>query len=321
MRLKQKIVLWIEGYLFYPTPLGQLISALLLPLTLIYCLIKFVQKSLAKTRYYGIKVVSIGNLLVGGTGKTPFTITLANKFPNSAVVLRGYKRQSKGLYIISKMGTILQNVQISGDEAYEYALSCPQSIVIVSEDRVKGILKAKELGASIVFLDDGYSKRDILKLDILLRPKDEPTNLFCLPSGGYKEPKIEYLNAHIVAREDEDFVRKTSYSFYDTNSKIFTKVDNLPADVVFVTGISKPTRVLEFLPQGINCEFFEDHYNFLPSDIENICKKYNTTNIIVTKKDFVKLIGFERSFFIINLDVTITNSKILDEVEQYKNLN
>lgn len=242
MRFKQKLIFWIEEYLFYPTPFQQLISALLLPLTVIYCFIKFVQKSSVTTYDVGIKVVSIGNLILGGTGKTPFTIALSKHFQNNAIVLRGYKRNSKGLYVVSDRRNILQSQDISGDEAYEYALSCPDSIVIVSEDRAKGILKAKELGATVVFLDDGFSKREILKFDILLRPKNEPTNLFCLPSGGYKEPKIEYLNAHIVAREEVDYTRHTSFTFYNVANKTFVKTDTLPDNLVLVSAISKPQR-------------------------------------------------------------------------------
>lgn len=316
MRFKQKLILWIEEYLFYPTPLQQLLSALLLPLTVIYCFIKFVQKSSAKTYDFGIKVVSIGNLILGGTGKTPFTIALSKSFPNNAIVLRGYKRKSKGLYVVSDKGHILQSQEISGDEAYEYALSCPDSIVIVSEDRAKGVLKAKELGAKVVFLDDGFSKREILKFDILLRPKNEPTNLFCLPSGGYKEPKIEYLNADIVAREDVDYKRHTSFSFYDAQKKSFVKVDKLPDSLVLVSAISKPQRLFEFLPQGINHEFFEDHYDFAKEDIVQILSKYDTNNIIVTKKDFVKLQKFDIDLYVIDLEVEI-NMDIIGQVSEY----
>ncbi|QOG12648.1 tetraacyldisaccharide 4'-kinase [Arcobacter sp. FWKO B] len=316
MGLKQKLALWVEEYLFYPTPLQQIISALLLPFTLIYCLIKFVNKSLKNPKYYGIKVVSIGNLLVGGTGKTPFTIALTKYFPNSAVVLRGYKRKSKGLIVVSRNGEILVNVDKSGDEAMLLAQKCTDAIIIVSEDRVKGILKAKELGASVVFLDDGYSKTDLYKFDILLRPKNEPTNIFCLPSGGYKEPKIEYFNADITAMEDKDFQRTVSYSYYDSAQEKFTTIDVLPKEIVFVSGISKPKRVLEFLPSDIKYEFFEDHYDFTQKDIEDIVEKYGTQNLIVTQKDFVKLKRFGISLYIIDLEIKI-NQEIIDKVGEY----
>lgn len=320
MRVKQKLVLWLEEYLFFPTPLGQIISALLLPLTLIYCLVKFISKISAKPKYLGIKVVSVGNLILGGTGKTPFIISLVKEYKKSAIVLRGYKRNSSGLKVVSQNGTILETVDVSGDEAMLLALKCPNSIVIVSEDRKDGILKAKELGADIVFLDDGYSKRDILKLDIVLRPKKEPTNVFCLPSGGYKEPKIEYLNAHIVACEDIDYKRNISFSFYNHLTKEFKNIEKLPNDIVFVSGISKPKRVLEFLPNNIAYEFFEDHHKFSMVEILNIEKKYDTKNMLVTHKDLVKLLDFDYSFYVINLDIVICDD-ILSKVKEYYQIN
>lgn len=316
MKFKQKLVLWIENYLFYPNGIQQLISALLLPLTLVYCVIKFAIKSMTSPKYFGIRVVSIGNLLIGGTGKTPFIIALSKHFPNNAIVLRGYKRKSTGMYVISNNGEILENIDISGDEAMLLAQKCPQSIIIVSEDRAKGILKAKELGAKVVFLDDGYSKRDIEKLDIVLRPKNEPTNLFCLPSGGYKEPKIEYLSADIVALEDKDYIRNISFSFYHSKHKQFSVIENLPNDIVLVSAISKPQRLFEFLPLGIKHEFFEDHYDFTKEDILEIQEKYNTTNLIVTQKDFVKLQRFGIDLYVIDLEVKI-NMEIVDKVGEY----
>ncbi len=80
--------------------------------------------------------------------------------------------------------------------------------VIVSEDRVLGIKKAKELGSKVIFLDDGFSKYNIKKFDILLKPKDEPTNNFCIPSGAYREPKSFYKKANLVLKEGIDFKRE-----------------------------------------------------------------------------------------------------------------
>ncbi|MEA1914161.1 MAG: tetraacyldisaccharide 4'-kinase, partial [Campylobacterota bacterium] len=204
---KKNLIPWVEEYLFFPTPLQQLISALLLPLTLLYCLIVSTKRILAKKKYFGIPVIGIGNLLVGGTGKTPVTIALAKDKKNVAVVLRGYGRQSKGLIAVSNKGKILTNVQQSGDEAMLLALSLPNAIVIVSQKREEGIVKAKELGAKLVFLDDGFSQYGIEKYDILVRPQEEPSNIFCLPSGGYREPKIMYGIANQVLLEGKDFNR------------------------------------------------------------------------------------------------------------------
>ncbi|MDC0932694.1 tetraacyldisaccharide 4'-kinase, partial [Arcobacteraceae bacterium] len=205
------LVKWIEKYLFFPTPFQRIISLLFLPLTFLYCIVTTFKRTTKKPQYFGIPVISIGNLLIGGTGKTPVTIALAQEYEHAAIVLRGYGRISKGLYVISLKGKILEEVTISGDEAMLLSRSLPNATVIVSEDRVNAILKAKELGAKVIFLDDGYGKHEILKYDLLLRPKVEPTNIFCLPSGGYRDSKMMYSFADCVLKEDIDFTRKVSF--------------------------------------------------------------------------------------------------------------
>ena len=68
---------WIEQYAFFPNPLQRLIGVLFFPLTVLYCIVTTYKRVSAKPKYYGIPVISIGNLLVGGTGKTPVAIALA----------------------------------------------------------------------------------------------------------------------------------------------------------------------------------------------------------------------------------------------------
>jgi tetraacyldisaccharide 4'-kinase len=113
---------FIENYLFYPKNILQkLLSFFLLPFTLLYCIIVYF-KFPKKYKDKQIPIISIGNIIVGGSGKTPFTIALANKLENVAVVLRGYGRKSKGCIVVSKNGEILENVKVSGDEAQEIAI-------------------------------------------------------------------------------------------------------------------------------------------------------------------------------------------------------
>ena len=84
---------------------------------------------------FGIKIVGVGNLNVGGSGKTPLVTALASKYDDVAIILRGYGRNSKGLYVVKDKNTILEDVSISGDEAMIYAQKLKSAIVIVSEDR------------------------------------------------------------------------------------------------------------------------------------------------------------------------------------------
>lgn len=308
------MILWVEDYLFFPSLFQRLISVLLLPLTLIYNLYLIIKRLRSKAIYFDIPIISIGNLIVGGSGKTPLVIYLAKNKKNVAVVLRGYGRESKGLYIISKNGKILENIKTSGDEAMLLAKSLPNATIIVSEDRKKGIIKAKELGSKLVFLDDGFSKYDIAKFDILLRPKIEPTNLLCLPSGGYREPKIMYSTADLVLREGVDFKRVVTYK---KNGQV---ISVLPQKLILLTAISKAKRLLEFLPKGTKLVVFEDHHNFTQEEINDVFNKNKNYDIITTGKDLVKLEKFNiKDIYLMDLDLELSNKISLESLDNYIN--
>ena len=291
-----------EQYLFRPSLGGLLISYLLFPLSLIYCFIAWLRFKLVSEKDYDIAVVSIGNLVVGGSGKTPFTIAVAKKFENSAVVLRGYKRKSSGLYVISNGGKIFEDVSVSGDEAMLYAKSLPNSIVIVSEDRVDGIKKAKELGASIVFLDDGYGKHFIKKLDFILH--SETKNSFCLPSGPYRE-KLWRAKDAVVLKEDNEYFR--SVTILNSSNKM-----------ILITAISKPWRLDRWLPNNvIEKKYFPDHYMFEKSEVSELFKKSGATSILTTQKDAVKLENFNLPLSIMELDIEVS-ADIISLIKTYK---
>jgi tetraacyldisaccharide 4'-kinase len=250
--------------------------------------------------YVGIPVISIGNLIVGGSGKTPLTIALAKEKDNVCIVLRGYGRASKGLYIVSLNGEIKVDVNTSGDEAMLLAKSLPNASVIVCENRKEAILKAKEIGSKIIFLDDGFSKYDIEKFNILIRPAKEPTNVFCLPSGGYREPKVMYTEANAVFNENIDFKRVVTFKLNE-----ITK-EKLDENIICLTAISKPDRLLEYLPKNIVCKTFIDHYQFTKEDIDTILKDYKDYTIVTTAKDLVKLKKFKiDNIILMDLEVEI----------------
>jgi len=309
--LKQKLYLWIEDYLFFPNTLQQIIAYLLLPFTFIYMLIILLKRTFAKELDFGIPVISIGNIIVGGSGKTPIAIKLASSYENSCVILRGYGRASKGLYVISNNGNILEDISISGDEAMLLSKSLPKSSVIVSEDRIKAIKKAKELGCKIVFLDDGFSKYNIKKFNIILRPKIEPTNFYCLPSGGYREPKGLYFYADIELKEGRDFNRIISI-------KKDGKTVELNGKVIVLTAISKPKRLLEFLPKNTELLSYPDHHTFTSIEIEEIKEKYKKYKIIITGKDLVKLEAFNiKNLYLMDLDIEIDKNVDFSIMKEY----
>ena len=273
-------------------------------------LIILTKRAMAKPIEFGLPIISVGNIIVGGSGKTPITIKLASRYEKACIILRGYGRASKGLYLVSLNGKILEDVKISGDEAMLLANSLPKATIIVSEDRIKAILKAKELGCKIIFLDDGFSKYQISKFNILLRPKDEPTNIFCLPSGGYREPKGFYAQADIELLEGSDFKRVISI-------KKDGIISELPSKTLLITAISKPKRLLEFLPKNIKMISFPDHYDFTREDISKIQEEYKDYSFITTGKDFVKLEKFNlKNLYLMDLEIKIdekVNFSLMDE--------
>jgi tetraacyldisaccharide 4'-kinase len=276
-------------------------------------LIILIKRAMAKEIEFAIPIISVGNIIVGGSGKTPVTIKLASNYENACVILRGYGRDSKGLFVVSLNGKILQDVKTSGDEAMLLANSLPKATIIVSENRIRAILKAKELGCKIIFLDDGFSKYKIAKFNILLRPKDEPTNIFCLPSGGYREPKGFYAQANIELVEGKDFKRVISI-------KKDGKICELPTKTILLTAISKPKRLLEFLPENTEMISFADHYTFTKDDILKIEKEYKDYAIITTGKDFVKLKEFDiKNLYLMDLDIEISSNVDFTLMDEYIN--
>ena len=77
----------------------------------------YLRFKLQKPQDFGVKIISIGNLNVGGSGKTPLVTTLASRYKNVAIILRGYGRESRGLYVVKNRDDILCDVSVSGDEA------------------------------------------------------------------------------------------------------------------------------------------------------------------------------------------------------------
>ena len=300
--MQHALYFWVERYLFNPNFSQKILSFLLLPLSALYCLIMIVKRKTAKTKHFGIPIISIGNLIVGGSGKTPVTITLAKRYKDVFIILRGYKRDSNGLIMISDKGEILRDVKISGDEAMLYATSLANASVIVSEDRVQAIKKAKDLGAKVIFLDDGFSKSHIQKLDILIQPQLPHANSFCLPSGPYRERKSLY-HTYFTIQEDKDFKRHV-------------KIENPSEKMVLITAISKPERLNAFIPKEIPKVTFPDHHPFTKASLEAIMMKYQATSILTTQKDAVKMQTFGLTLSILTLDIMIEEN-ILTDVDTF----
>lgn len=290
--MKRSLVFWVEAYFYNPNLFQKLLSFVLLPLSWLYCFVMYVRFKSKIPQDFGIKIVSVGNLTVGGSGKTPLVTAFANACEKPAIILRGYGRESRGMVVVKNAKKILCDVKRSGDEAMIYATKLPNAIVIVSEERKIAIEKAKELGCKIVFLDDAYSKHDILKRDILIDV--ETKNNFCLPSGPYRERLWKGKKA-VVLHENVDFFREV-------------KLVNATPRMTLVTAIARPQRLNAYLPDVVNKHYFPDHYSFTKEELERILQEDQATSLVVTLKDYVKIQSFGLPLSLLDLEVKVTQS-------------
>ncbi len=242
-----------------------------------------------KEHSFGIPIIGVGNLNVGGSGKTPLITAIASHYKNAAIILRGYGRESKGLIIVKDKDDVLCDVKMSGDEAMIYAHKLPNAIVIVSEDRKIAIQKAKEMGAELIFLDDAYSKHDIKKLDFLI--DIETPNNFCLPSGPYRERLYKSKNATIL-KEEKDFTRVVTLK---------DRCDKMS----LLTAIARPQRLDKYLSDVVSKNYFEDHHLFTKEELEEVLERDGSDSLLVTYKDFVKVSSFGLPLSLLDLDMEV----------------
>ena len=289
--MKKSLVFWVEEYFYNPNLLQRLISTLLLPLSWFYCFIMWLRFKSKIAEDFGVKIISVGNLSVGGSGKTPLVTALASNYEDVAVILRGYGRNSHGLHIVKDKQNILCNVDISGDEAMIYARKLSNAVVIVSEDRKEGIRKAKEMGVKIIFLDDAYSKHDIKKLDILIEVNSK--NSSCLPSGAFRE-RLWAKKSAVVLQDGVDFKRVVS-------------LKEATEKMSLLTAIARPQRLDEYLPEVVSKNYFEDHHSFVKSELEDVLKNDKSDSLLVTYKDFVKVESFGLPLSLLDLEVDVSD--------------
>ncbi len=310
--MDKKLSSFIENYFFYPTILHKLISLLLLPISLIYYIIALLRKKLTSRKNFDIKIISIGNLVSGGSGKTPFSIALikyleSKYYKDIYVILRGYKRESSGLIQVSLYGKILCDVKSSGDEAMLIALQTKASI-IVSEKREVAIEYAKKNKAKVIILDDAY-RFNFDKFDILLEPKITPYFNFVLPSGYYRFPISFYKQCDLHLKEDIEYKRNVYINHMEV-----TKGN---VSYILATAIANPARLELYLPDNIAYRYYlPDHAEFDCNKLLQLLKTYNATHILMTQKDYVKCDGFKLPFAILELSIQI-DSKVLNDIEIY----
>ena len=302
---------------------------LLYPLSLVYGGVTairnfFFDKNIFKSTRFDIPVISIGNLAVGGTGKTPHTeylISLLQKNHKIAVLSRGYKRQTKGFIFTDSLAT----TEDVGDEPFQIYSKFPDIVVAVDEKRVHGIQELLKLcpDLDIILLDDAFQHRHVnAGFSILLT---DYSNLymqdFLLPSGRLRESKKGAARADVIIvtkcpkdisiQEMQNIAKQIkplehqsvffSIFEYDGLIPVFNSQDTEAStdNILVVSGIVSPQPMIDYLKKSyknIQHLSFPDHHDFTEKDILNIYKKYNEPNIgnkiiVVTEKDAARLIS------------------------------
>lgn len=325
---------FLDNYFYAPNTLQKLLCFVLLPFSLVYLCIASFKRKLGNLHIFGggmdfgVPLISVGNIIAGGSGKTPFIIYLAEKLTQRydkkiCVISRGYGRKSRGLVWVAKEGKICATVQNAGDEPYLIAktLVDKKIYVLVSKDRIRGIKEAIKEGAEIILLDDAF-RFGFSKFDILLRPHKEPYFRFCLPSGLYREWANIYNsyqslqnntlpNQHfkkgVVLKDGLDFAR-------------IVKVQNPSEKMLLLSAIANPSRLDSYLQdyaKNIVCKItLKDHATFDKEKIQQWLESYGATSILTTQKDEVKLESFGLPLSIMKLHLEV-DKRALDIIIDY----
>jgi tetraacyldisaccharide 4'-kinase len=305
---------------------------LLIPVSIIYGLIILLRNWLYDKNYinsatFNFPIICVGNLAVGGTGKTPMTEYLVRLLKNNlktATLSRGYKRKTIGFAIASEMTTALE----IGDEPMQFHHKFPDVTIAVGEERLEAIpqLLHEKPGTEVIILDDAFQHRAVnAGLNIILTDyKNLYTRDLMLPAGDLRDVKLSAKRADIivitkckpdlsVAERNElieeidpwekqvvFFTRITYGAAYHlfNKSTIDIKQDT---DILLICGIANPKPLKEFLTAKVNTYDmlrYPDHHIFDISDLEDIqyqFKKITSVNkiILTTEKDAVRLEKFE----------------------------
>ena len=326
---------------------------LLFPLTLIYGFFVSIRNilfdyNLLRSREFDMPVISVGNITVGGTGKTPhieYLVSLLKTQFNVATLSRGYKRKTKGFIIASDNSSAKE----IGDEPKQIKTKFPDITVAVDADRVHGIKKIiKKTNSTVILLDDAFQHRFVKPgLSILLIDYNKPIyNDWVLPYGRLRESRHEHKRANIIIiTKSPDEVNPLEKRLMTKNLKIFpyqelyfTKIkynDLKPVynnkisislsdcktenySFLLLTGIanSKPLEIfLSDFSKSIHHISFSDHHAFSKNNLEKILYEFNKIQndkkiIITTEKDAIRLQELKNIDFFTTLPVFYIPIKI-----------
>ncbi|HSU28884.1 MAG TPA: tetraacyldisaccharide 4'-kinase, partial [Chitinophagaceae bacterium] len=284
-------------------------------------------KKLLRSVSFGLPVIGIGNLSVGGTGKSPMAEYLAGMLKNKfriAILSRGYKRKTRGYSLAHERSTALE----IGDEPMQFHLKFPEIPIAVGEKRVEAIpqLLHDHPGTEAILLDDAFQHRRIKAgLDILLTDRGNLfTRDFYLPTGDLRDQKRSYRRADMI------IVTKCSPSLNEIEKEKITKEITLLSnqslffstieyeepyhirtgqknqihegmEVLLVTGIANPKPLKSWVEEKSKVYYqlsFPDHHVFRIDDLRDIKNRFEQIRaenkiILTTEKDGVRLLKFK----------------------------
>ncbi len=282
-------------------------------------------RGIMQSREFPLPTICIGNITVGGTGKTPHTeyiISLLGKRYRTAMLSRGYGRKSKGY----AKGTATASMEEIGDEPFQIKNKFPHIAVAVCEKRATGIerIMAEEKETEVILLDDAYQHRHVKAgMNILLIDSSRPVWQDCvLPFGRLRESMAGVRRADVVVitkcsgitaqqkqwcrnliRSIKDIPVFFSGMRYGSHYPLFGETAPLESiagceEVLLVTGIARPAPLKEEIERrGARVEMarFGDHHSFTQAELEAIATRFNGMKssrkaIVTTEKDAARLL-------------------------------
>ncbi|HUH50681.1 MAG TPA: tetraacyldisaccharide 4'-kinase [Flavobacterium sp.] len=300
----------------------KVLRFLLFPFGLVYWLVTtvrnyFYDKGVFSSYKAPIKVIAVGNLSVGGTGKTPqieYLIRLLSDNYKTAILSRGYKRSSKG-FVLADQNTSVHDL---GDEPFQFFLKFKNVKIAVDANRKNGIKNLLKLPHTpeVILLDDAYQHRKVTaNLYILLTAyADLYSDDFILPVGNLREPRsgAKRARAIIVTKCPKDisevekqkiiqklnpaqhqyvFFTTINYDDYAYSADSKQRVSALKnIEKVVLAGIAKPEPFFDFLKTDADVVLkYPDHHNFSDDEIASIKSKAKGRIIVTTEKDYVRI--------------------------------
>ncbi|TWP23161.1 tetraacyldisaccharide 4'-kinase [Apibacter muscae] len=312
---------------------------------------KFFDWGILQSKKYKKPVIAVGNLSVGGTGKSPFVIYLIDLLKDKylmGILSRGYGRQTKG-YQFANYETTFEDI---GDEPMQFFERFRNKIVVgVDEKRIRGIKNMlKDFNPDLFILDDAFQHRYVKAgLNILLTDYSKPYyEDEVLPAGRLREGKYAAKRAQIVivtkcpdsfTEKERDriqsklnlqpsqalFFSRIVYENRVISSNYSFKLENLVNfHILLITGIAKYNEILSFSEQNFETVThlnFKDHHNFTNADIQVIEKKYKEISgnkmILTTEKDYMRLKHFQQiKNYLFYLPISIE----IDRAEDFEKL-